>query len=267
MEENVFLDPAGIGLFGFADIMLHLHHVLDPGVFGGRFSKVLYSGQIAREVGGVYNHFSKMLHRTFLAGFDYIESFCKINLLALHTDVLCIHIVGRKNMKTEPITAIQFLDGLFVRDMQHALECGLHYYAFPLLCQGIELMGFFFDRYPIDERGKSKSRFFMALDILFTDQRYRHNKKLLYEGLRGNMIHQKRPGAACGLTSSKNEQADRSLHFQQMPHGPVVLVLEVLLEDFRNALATLIGFIEKGDPRLDDMKVKGPFFTYGPVSG
>jgi hypothetical protein len=167
------------------------------------------------------------------------------------------------HMGSREVNIMQFLNELFVRDMDQALCSGLHYYVFPLICQGIELMGSLLDPYPIGEYGRSKGRFTKALDVLFADERYKANSHLFYKGLRGNMIHQLRVGAGFMLASSKHREAANSQHLARSPDGTYVLVVEVFLADFRKAMATLNNLVDSKDSRLDSRKMGEPFFWSG----
>jgi len=163
-------------------------------------------------------------------------------------------------------TVIEFMENLFIRDMQHALDSGLHYYVFPILCQAIEVLGALYDDKPLDEYGQSQKRFKKGLDRLFDDRRYYADNDLLYKQFRGNMIHQLRPGNGYALSSSTHNNMPRYRHLTALPDGTKILIIEVFFDDFKKAFLKLKSDIVASGSGIHIDKIKSPFFYYGPVA-
>jgi hypothetical protein len=150
--------------------------------------------------------------------------------------------------------------------MEHALSVGLHYYVFPLLCQAIELLGAFYDPLPFDNQCESENRFTRGLKKLFPDTRYRNNQKMFFRHLRGNMIHQLRPGTGFVLSSEKHNNMPRTKHLKKVSKSQRILVIEQFFDDLKEALNRFLKDIERNDSGLDKKKLQEIFFTYGPLN-
>jgi hypothetical protein len=164
---------------------------------------------------------------------------------------------------TEQLTAMQFLETRFMRDMDAALQAGLRYYACPLICQAVEIMGAFYDTHTFDAFSQSKARFKRGLSQLFIDPRYTTHADDLFSDFRGSMIHQLRPGAKVVLTSSDYDGAQRKDHLSTTGDGQIYIVVEQLNDDFKAAFAALKTEVEADRDDVDKSKVTGIFFQYG----
>ena len=90
----------------------------------------------------------------------------------------------------------KFIEELLIPDLRKMIDNQLHYYAFSIICQAAEVMGSAFDQKELSDFGESKTRFKNGLKQFFKDPRYKNQQAKFFEGLRGPLIHQLRPGEA-----------------------------------------------------------------------
>lgn len=166
-------------------------------------------------------------------------------------------------MSEQKLTAIQFIEGKFIPDMERAIDGKLQYYVFPLICQCIELMGAMYDANSFDAKKQSEGRFKRALKKLFKDERYKNNQTMFFEHLRGNMIHQLRPGSNFKLASIKHDNADPKLHLDSFDKDKRILLIEPFFEDFKKAFNTLKQDASRTDKGVDNNKKELSFVSYG----
>jgi hypothetical protein len=91
-------------------------------------------------------------------------------------------------------TLPEFIENLLLSDLQKMISEKLRYYAFSIICQGIEIMGAGLDGYDLTDYSLCEQRFTNALKTFFKDIRYRNNQAKFFTLLRGPLIHQLRPG-------------------------------------------------------------------------
>ena len=180
----------------------------------------------------------------------------------------------RKVKHHATIPVIDFIDGQLVPALEKMVKCGLQYYAFSILCQGIELLGSFYDSHKLDTPGKTEERFKKAIRNLFKGKdkdKYRSNLANFYK-LRGNLIHQLRPEADFLLTSELHDGAKRAYHFEENESGKIFLVIKQFIDDFKAAVKTLKNNIKKKRCHPDTLgglfldREKTPFINIGPES-
>jgi hypothetical protein len=152
----------------------------------------------------------------------------------------------------------QFIGEFVLPDLGKMIEQGLHYYAFALICQTIEVMGSIYDQKGIDDHGASETRFDNALTNLFRDKRYKEKQQLFYSYLRGPLIHQLRPGQNVYLSSQQKDGTNPKNHLLKQEAGCVILVIERFYEDLQDAYKTFCRELEKRRD-LDHKKVDSPF--------
>lgn len=132
---------------------------------------------------------------------------------------------------------------------------GFPYYAYGILCQGIELVGALFDtKNSFDVKGLSEDRFERGVKEIYSNQKYNRCKKDLYEQLRGSLIHQVRPGERFMLGSTKTGALAIN-HLSETTEGKIVLVIEVLIEDFKNRLTVILKEGSKWQGMMDKTKL------------
>ncbi|MEO6054987.1 MAG: hypothetical protein ABIP97_13350 [Chthoniobacterales bacterium] len=160
----------------------------------------------------------------------------------------------------------QFIEELLIPDLQKMVDHELHYYAFSIICQAIEVLGGVYDQEDIDEYGASKTRFDNAIDKLFSDKRYREKKHLFYTYLRGPLIHQLRPGEGIYLASVKKDKIKPENHLNRHDEsGCIILVIEVFFSNFIGAFNKFKTELnQKKD--LDKSKVERPFIYVSNIS-
>ena len=129
---------------------------------------------------------------------------------------------------------VSFIGDLLIPDLQKMVDQQLHYYAFAVICQGIEIMGAAFDDYPLEENGQSENRFKNGLKNFFGDH-YPQNQAKFFSVLRGPLIHQLRPGEGFLLASIKKDDVKAEGHLTEQRDGATLLLIEVFLEHFIKA--------------------------------
>jgi hypothetical protein len=160
----------------------------------------------------------------------------------------------------------RFIEDLVIPDLRKMVECQLHYYAFSVICQAIEVLGSVYDQKSLDDYGASETRFDNAITNLFRDKRYREKQELFYSFLRGPLIHQLIPGAGLFLASAQKDQIKPDNHLEKhVDSGSVILVIERFLADFIDAFERFKRELyQRRD--LDNKKVEQPFIYVSTVS-
>jgi len=139
-------------------------------------------------------------------------------------------------MTTRIYSQIEFLDELLLPDLDRMVKERLHYYAFAIICQGIELLGAAKDELALGTYEQSDARFTWALAELFKDQRYRNNQTKFFKFLRGPLVHQLRPGDGFIIASVEKDKIAESRHLTAHECGATILIIEPFLNDFREAV-------------------------------
>ena len=153
---------------------------------------------------------------------------------------------------------IEFIESFLIPDLKKMIECELHYYAFSVICQAIEVMGSVYDQKKLDDYGASESRFDNGITNLFKDKRYREKQNLFFSTLRGPLIHQLRPGKGLFISSEKKDKIKKENHLEKHDSGSTILVIEQFFEDFATAFGKLVSELDKRAD-LDNSKVYSPF--------
>ncbi|MBN1601765.1 MAG: hypothetical protein JW915_09160 [Chitinispirillaceae bacterium] len=139
---------------------------------------------------------------------------------------------------------LDFLNNNLVNDLYKMVQNGMDYYAFILLCSGLELLGSFFDQKELGAIGVSSSRITCAIDNLFSDN-YKNSKiKNAIKGIRNSLIHQFRPTGDIALTSETTSNCPRKYHLNKglSPDDKrIIFVIERFVDDFKYAITKLIN--------------------------
>jgi hypothetical protein len=141
-----------------------------------------------------------------------------------------------------------FIEKLVIPDLKKMLDQQLHYYAFSVICQAIEIMGAALDSEDLAENGMSEQRFGNSLTHYFKDDRYRQNQKKFFTVLRGPLIHQLRPGEGFFLASETKDKIKPDYHLEKHETGTTILIIEPFLKDFIGAFETFKMKIAKTIP-------------------
>lgn len=139
------------------------------------------------------------------------------------------------------------------------VDAGFPYYVSGILSQGIELVGSLFDTSPIEDFGNSETRFRNGLKRIYTKPRYTQRAEDFFKYLRGTFVHQLRPGAPFILASCITG-ARKDMHFKK-EGGRIILVIDVLIDDFRKGLESIWKNIEKLKGQIDGKKLDEDFLV------
>lgn len=162
-------------------------------------------------------------------------------------------------MKKYPLK--EFIEQVLIPDLHKMIDHQLHYYAFSVICQAIEVMGSIYDQKNLEDCGASETRFNNAIDNLFRDKRYREKRKIFYSFLRGPLIHQLRPGEGVYISSEKKDNILRSNHLKNdVKSGALILVIEQFFSDFINAYEIMKAVLAKRTD-LDNRKIEQDFIA------
>lgn len=166
-------------------------------------------------------------------------------------------------MKTYDV--VSFLQDLVIPDLQKMIDHQLHYYAFSVICQGVEVLGSVFDQKDIDDFGASESRFDNAITKLFPKP-YREKQKLFYSALRGPLVHQLRPGPGLLIASEKKDGIQKENHLlKHSESGSTILIIEQFYADFVAAFGKFRREVERG-AAVDKKKIEAPFIAVTSIS-
>lgn len=131
-----------------------------------------------------------------------------------------------------------FIEKLVIPDLEKMVNQQLHYYAFAIICQAIEIMGASLDNESLDQNGMSETRFGNALTHYFRDPLYQQNQTKFFTVLRGPLVHQLRPGEGFFLASEAKDQIKPDFHLKKHETGTTILIIEPFLNDFKDAFRT-----------------------------
>lgn len=164
------------------------------------------------------------------------------------------------------LSFIEFTEKLLIPELKIMITSGLHYYAFPVICQATEYMGGVYDQNKVDKFGESETRFKVALKNLYRDRRYGNNQARLFSSLRGPFIHQLRPGGDIYIASELKDTIHKDNHLKLTDDGTkMIIVIEKLLEDFELAFKKLKNEV-KNRTDIDNEKVLKPYIVVTKVS-
>lgn len=162
-------------------------------------------------------------------------------------------------MKKYPLK--EFIEQVVIPDLRKMINHQLHYYAFSVICQAIEVMGSIYDQKNLEDYGASETRFNNAIDNLFRDKRYREKRKIFYSFLRGPLIHQLRPGEGVFISSEKKDNILRANHLNNdIKSGALILVIEQFFSDFIDAYNIMKAELAKRTD-LDNRKIEQDYIA------
>lgn len=140
---------------------------------------------------------------------------------------------------------LDFLQYNLVPDLHKMAQNGMDYYAFNLLCSGLELLGSFFDQKELSEGHLSTLRIDNAIDKLFPKgYKVANIKSAIVSNIRHGLIHQFRPTGDIALTSESTSNCPRKYHLKKglSPDDKrIIFVIEQFIDDFKNAITKLIN--------------------------
>lgn len=165
--------------------------------------------------------------------------------------------------KSSDCTFLEFVENSLIPDLQKMINNDLQYYAFPIICQAIEVMGGFYDSEDMDAR-KSEERFKRGLKKLF-DRKYANHQSDYYSYLRCSLIHQLRPGKEFLLCSSTHDRMPKEGHLKDQD-GVTIIVIEEFFADFEKAFTKLKNEASKGGMGVIQSKVESVFLSVSEVS-
>jgi hypothetical protein len=151
-----------------------------------------------------------------------------------------------------------FIEMIVLPDLKKLIDQQLHYYAFGIICQLIEVMGSVFDHSDLDTPKLSEARFDNAIRNLFREKKYREKQNLFFSVLRGPLIHQLRPGPQLFLSSSTKDGIEAKHHLAVDELGRTILVVEQFYEDLEDAFARFCRTLQERND-LHQQKVTEPF--------
>ena len=143
------------------------------------------------------------------------------------------------------LSAQEFIQRVFINDVERLIEAQLYHFAFVVMVQGLEVLGSFLDAKPLKAKDQSKLRFSHAINRLMP----RHYAKLnnnhrLYDQLRASLAHTFTSSRHVFLTSHENKQFAKKHCMEQ--EGVLILIAEEFYCDFKKACLRLLDGIEKG---------------------
>lgn len=139
---------------------------------------------------------------------------------------------------------IQFLNQNLIAESHKLLENELYNSLLVHIAQGIEVLGAFLDTKPLRARDQSRIRFDAAISRLFPSAYTRANlDSWMYRHYRTHVIHTFLPGSHLFPVSQKELPA--AVHLSRR-EGKLVLVYEVLQDDYQVAVNQIIKLIESG---------------------
>jgi hypothetical protein len=146
----------------------------------------------------------------------------------------------------------EFIEAILIPDLEKMVANHLHYYAFSLICQGVEVMGSVFDGRNLDDHELSCTRFKNGLSHFFKGPKYLNNQTKFFSYLRGPLVHQLRPGEGFVLASASKDNINPEQHLEDNGAGATVLIIEPFLADFKAAFARFKRHLSGTKPPLPE---------------
>ena len=161
-------------------------------------------------------------------------------------------------MKNQNIlTAKQFIQKVFINDIDRLIQAELYHFAFIIMAQGLETLGSFLDSKPLKARDQSKLRFSHAINRLMPRQYAQiNNNHRLYDQLRASLAHTFTSGKYVYLTHIAEPEFGKK-HLSE-DKEKLILVAEVFYSDFKKACLRLFEGMEKGI--ITEKKIKETFY-------
>lgn len=155
------------------------------------------------------------------------------------------------------LTSKEFIQKVFINDLEKLIQAGLFHFAFVIMAQGLEVLGSFLDQKPLKAKDQSKLRFSHAMNRLMPREYARLNDNhRLYDQLRASLAHTFTSSRYVFLTSKSNKEFGNK-HLQELD-GKLILVAEDFYYDFKKACNRLLEGMEKGI--ISDKKIKSEFY-------
>ncbi len=164
---------------------------------------------------------------------------------------------GRNSHIADKNNAIQHFSNI-ENEIAKLIETKNDFTAFVILALGIEFIGVFLDGKDFDA-GKSEFRFTNGLDE-FKNKWYHTNRKLVFKHFRGPLVHQLRPSDQIILTSICKNNANPEEHLKKTDET-YTFVLEVLFQDFKEAVTRLKTKLSKKNSPLNKIKPESDFIS------
>jgi hypothetical protein len=154
------------------------------------------------------------------------------------------------------IEAKEFIQKVFIDDIQRLIDARLYHFAFVIMAQGLETIGSFLDSKPLKARDQSKLRFSHAINRLMPREYATwNNNHRLYDQLRASLAHTFTTSRHLLLTSKDNTENKK--HLSEID-GQLVLVAEKFYIDFKKACLRLFDGMDKGI--ITEKKIKEHFY-------
>jgi len=155
------------------------------------------------------------------------------------------------------LSAKEFIQKVFIDDIQKLIDAQLYHFAFVIMAQGLETLGSFLDNKPLKARDQSKLRFSHAINRLMPKEYASwNNNHRLYDQLRASMSHTFTTSRHLILTS-KNDSTFANKHLAEID-GQLVLIAETFYNDFKKACLRLFDGMNKGI--VTEKKIKESFY-------
>ena len=155
------------------------------------------------------------------------------------------------------IKAKDFIQKVFIDDIQRLMDAQLYHFSFVIMAQGLETIGSFLDTKPLKARDQSKLRFSHAINRLMPREYAKwNNNHRLYDQLRASLAHTFTTSKYLHLTS-ENDSTLRKNHLVEID-GQLILVAEKFYADFKKACLRLFDGMDKGI--INEKKIKESFY-------
>jgi len=155
------------------------------------------------------------------------------------------------------ISAKQFIQTVFIDDIERLINAELYHFAFVIMAQGLETLGSFLDTKPLKARNQSKLRFSHAINKLMPREYANlNNNHRLYDQLRASLAHTFTSGKYVFLTSRNNPEFGK--HHLKEINEKLILVAEIFYTDFKKACIRLLDGMDKGI--IADKKINEKFY-------
>lgn len=157
----------------------------------------------------------------------------------------------------EYISAKDFVQKVFIDDIQKLIDNKLYHFAFVIMAQGLEVLGSFLDKKPLKARDQSKLRFSHAINKLMPKEyRSLNDNHRLYDQLRASLAHTFTTSKYIILASKTNTNYTK-MHLKYS-EDKLILLVEDFYADFTKACLRLFEGMAKGI--IHEKKVDEKFY-------
>lgn len=168
----------------------------------------------------------------------------------------------KAQIMTSESNLLEFLRNTVARELSKFSNAELEFYGFSILLQAVEIAGSIFDGKSANDYKQCENRFKKGFKNIFRCPPYLGHSNKFFTDVRGPVVHQLRPGCTFTFTCLRMG-AKREDHFKSDAKSQLILVYEVLVDDFAFGLDQMIKDLSAGKYKgiVDESNLNKRYFV------